>query len=59
MRQVILGSPGFASQPWFARGLVQGTPQEVVPGGLGGIQLALTKVKEGKPSAIKLCFQDY
>ena len=37
---------------WFS-----GHPQEVVPGGLGGVQQALTNLKEGKASAVKYIFR--
>jgi NADPH:quinone reductase len=52
---------GFAWFRMFGRGLQEGWfkahPQEVVPGGLGGIQQALTNLKEGKASAIKYVFR--
>ena len=37
---------------WFS-----GHPHEVVPGGLAGVQTALTNLKEGKASAIKYVFR--
>ncbi|KAL2114043.1 hypothetical protein VUR80DRAFT_1046 [Thermomyces stellatus] len=37
---------------WF-----RGHPHEVVPGGLGGIQEALTNLKEGRASAVKYVFR--
>jgi NADPH2:quinone reductase len=52
---------GFAWFRMFGRGLQEGWfkghPQEVVPGGLGGIQQALTDLKEGKASAVKYVFR--
>jgi len=52
---------GFAWFRMFGRGLQEGWfkahPQEVVPGGLGGIQQALTNLKEGKASAVKYVFR--
>ncbi|KAF1825221.1 GroES-like protein [Dissoconium aciculare CBS 342.82] len=45
----------------ITRGLEEGWfkphPHEVIPGGLGGVQEALTKLKEGKASAIKYVFE--
>lgn len=45
----------------FGRGLEQGWfkghPYEVVPGGLNGIEKALTNLKEGKASAVKYVFR--
>lgn len=45
----------------FGRGLQEGWfkahPQEVVPGGLGGIQKALENLKEGRASAVKYVFR--
>lgn len=45
----------------FSRGLQEGWfkahPQQVVPGGLGGIQKALENLKEGKASAVKYVFR--
>jgi NADPH2:quinone reductase len=40
---------------WFcvADSLVSKHPYEVVPGGLGGVQQALTNLKGGKASAVK------
>jgi NADPH:quinone reductase len=52
---------GFVWFRMFGRGLQEGWfkghPQEVVPGGLGGIQQALTNLKEGKASAVKYVFR--
>ncbi|QDS69940.1 hypothetical protein FKW77_001965 [Venturia effusa] len=46
---------------FFARGLregwFKGQPTQTVPGGLGGIQKALTDLKEGRASAIKYVFK--
>jgi len=45
----------------IARGLQEGwfraQPQEVVPGGLGGVQQALENLKAGKASAVKYVFR--
>jgi NADPH:quinone reductase len=52
---------GFVWFRMFGRSLQEGWfrghPQEVVPGGLGGIQQALTNLKEGKASAVKYVFR--
>ena len=52
---------GFAWFRMFGRGLQEGWfkahPQEVVPGGLRGVQQALTNLKEGKASAVKYVFR--
>jgi len=44
----------------ISRGLEEGwftaQPQEVIPGGLGGIESALTKLKDGTASAVKYVF---
>lgn len=46
---------------FFSRGLQEGWfthhPYEVVPGGLGGIQTALTNLKSGKASAVKYVYR--
>ena len=46
---------------YFARGLqkgfFKGHPDEVVPGGLAGIQGALQNLKDGKASAVKYVFR--
>lgn len=46
---------------FFSRGLKEGwfkgQPTETVPGGLGGIQKALTDLKEGRASAVKYVFK--
>ena len=48
---------GFVWFRMFGRGLQEGWfkahPQEVLPGGLEGVQQALTNLKEGKASAVK------
>jgi NADPH2:quinone reductase len=41
----------------LARGWFKGQPYEVVPGGLNGVEGALTKLKEGKASAVKYVFR--
>lgn len=52
---------GFIMFRFFGRGLQQGWfrghPQEVVPGGLGGISSALKNLKDGKASAVKYVFR--
>ena len=52
---------GYALFRLIGRGLQQGWfkghPYEVVPGGLGGLEKALTDLKEGKVSATKLVFR--
>ncbi|TKA82220.1 hypothetical protein B0A49_00405 [Cryomyces minteri] len=52
---------GYAYFRYIARGLAQGwfkpQPQEVVPGGLAGIQTALEDLKAGKASAVKYVFR--
>jgi NADPH:quinone reductase-like Zn-dependent oxidoreductase len=52
---------GFVFSRYFTRGLdegwFRGQPQEVVPGGLGGIQSALEKLKDGTVSAVKYVFR--
>jgi NADPH:quinone reductase len=52
---------GFVWFRMFGRGLqegwLKGHPQEVVPGGLGGVQQALTNLKHGKASAVKYVFR--
>ena len=52
---------GFVFFRYIARGLQEGwfraQRQEVVPGGLGGIQSALEKLKEGKAYAVKYVFR--
>ncbi|KAI0879094.1 GroES-like protein [Hypoxylon argillaceum] len=46
---------------YFARGLQEGwfkpQPQEVVPGGLGGVQHALENLRDGKANAVKYVFR--
>lgn len=48
---------GYVYFRYLAKGLLDGWfkphPHEVVPGGLGGLEKALTNLKEGKASAIK------
>ncbi|KAF4242551.1 hypothetical protein CNMCM8980_000509 [Aspergillus fumigatiaffinis] len=48
---------GFVHFRYIAKGLLDGWfkphPHEVVPGGLGGLQQALTDLKNGKASAVK------
>jgi len=52
---------GYAWFRMFGLGLkegwLKGHPQEVVPGGLGGVQQGLTNLKEGKASAVKYVFR--
>ncbi len=52
---------GYVFSRYFTRGLEEGwfkaQPQEVVPGGLGGIESALNKLKEGRASAVKYIFR--
>lgn len=52
---------GFVYMRYFARGLQEGwfkaQPQEVVPGGLGGIQTALENLKAGRANAVKYVFR--
>jgi NADPH:quinone reductase len=52
---------GFVYSRYFTRGLEEGwfkaQPQEIVPGGLGGIQSALEKLKDGTASAVKYVFR--
>lgn len=52
---------GYVYFRFFTRGLEEGwfkpQPQEVVPGGLGGIQGALEKLKDGTASAVKYVFR--
>lgn len=52
---------GFVYLRYFARGLQDGwfkpQPQEVVPGGLNGIQTALENLKAGKANAVKYVFR--
>ncbi|KAI0865891.1 GroES-like protein [Xylaria cubensis] len=52
---------GYVYFRYFARGLQEGwlrpQPQEVVPGGLGGIQQALENLKHGKANAVKYVFR--
>ncbi|GAW21141.1 hypothetical protein ANO14919_106580 [Xylariales sp. No.14919] len=46
---------------YFARGLLEGwfkpQPQELVPGGLGGVQYALENLRDGKANAVKYVFK--
>lgn len=52
---------GYVYSRYFTRGLEEGWfrghPQEVVPGGLGGLQTALENLRDGKASAIKYVFR--
>ena len=52
---------GFVYSRFFTRGLEEGwfkpQPQEVVPGGLDGIQSALERLKDGTASAVKYVFK--
>lgn len=52
---------GFIYSRYITRGLEEGwfkpQPQEIVPGGLGGIQSALEKLKDGTASAVKYVFK--
>ncbi|RYC59836.1 hypothetical protein CHU98_g6368 [Xylaria longipes] len=52
---------GYVYFRYFARGLQEGwlkpQPQEVVPGGLGGVQVALENLRDGKANAVKYVFQ--
>lgn len=52
---------GYIFFRYFSRALKEGWfkahPTQVVPGGLGGIQQALTDLKDGKASAIKYVFR--
>lgn len=52
---------GYVYFRYLTRGLEEGwfkpQPQEVVPGGLGGVQTALANLKEGNASAVKYVFK--
>ncbi|KAF2173455.1 hypothetical protein M409DRAFT_15737 [Zasmidium cellare ATCC 36951] len=52
---------GFVYSRYITRGLEEGwfkpQPQEIVPGGLGGIESALGKLKDGTASAVKYVFK--
>lgn len=52
---------GFVFFRYIARGLEEGwfkpQPQEVVPGGLAGVEKGLANLKEGKASAVKYVFK--
>jgi hypothetical protein len=52
---------GYVYCRYFTRSLAEGwfkaQPQEVVPGGLGGVQNALQNLKDGKASAVKYVFK--
>lgn len=52
---------GFVCSRYFTRGLEEGwfrgQPQEVIPGGLGGVQKALENLRDGKASAVKYVFR--
>lgn len=52
---------GFVYCRYFTRGLEEGwfrgQPQEIIPGGLGGVQKGLENLKDGKASAVKYVFR--
>lgn len=52
---------GFVHSRFLSKGLEEGwfkpQPQEVVPGGLGGVEQALKKLKDGTASAVKYVFR--
>lgn len=52
---------GYVYCRYITRGLEEGwfkpQPQEVVPGGLGGVQTGLQNLKDGKASAVKYIFK--
>lgn len=52
---------GWVCTRYIAKGLEEGwfraQPQEVVPGGLEGVEKGLTNLKEGKASAVKYIFR--
>ncbi|KAK5117742.1 hypothetical protein LTR85_008717 [Meristemomyces frigidus] len=52
---------GYVYCRYITRGLEEGwfkaQPQEIVPGGLGGVQTALEKLKDGTASAVKYVFR--
>lgn len=52
---------GFVYSRYITRGLEEGwfkpQPQEIVPGGLNGVQGALEKLKDGTVSAVKYVFK--
>ncbi|KAK5168925.1 uncharacterized protein LTR77_006234 [Saxophila tyrrhenica] len=52
---------GFVFCRYFTRGLEEGwfkgQPQEIVPGGLAGVETALGKLKDGTASAVKYVFK--
>lgn len=52
---------GFVFSRYIARGLEEGwfkaQPQEIVPGGLEGVEQGLKNLKEGKASAVKYIFK--
>lgn len=52
---------GYVYMRYFAKGLrdgwFKGQRQEVVPGGLGGVQTALQNLKDGKANAVKYVFR--
>lgn len=52
---------GYVYMRYIAKGLQEGwfkaQPQEVVPGGLGGIQTGLQNLKDGKANAVKYVFR--
>lgn len=52
---------GYVSCRYFTKGLEEGwfrgQPQEVIPGGLGGVQKGLENLRDGKASAVKYVFR--
>jgi len=52
---------GFVYFRYFGRGLAEGwfkaQPQEVVPGGLAGVEVGLTNLREGKGHGVKYVFR--
>ncbi|KAI3338137.1 GroES-like protein [Ustulina deusta] len=52
---------GYIYFRYFARGVFEGwfkpQPQEIVPGGLGGVQQALENLMDGKANAVKYVFR--
>nr|OQO27134.1 hypothetical protein B0A51_07016 [Rachicladosporium sp. CCFEE 5018] len=52
---------GYVWSRYLSKGLEEGwfkaQPQEVVPGGLGGVEQALKNLKDGKASAVKYVFK--
>jgi len=52
---------GYVHSRYISKGLEDGwfkpQPQEIVPGGLGGVESALKNLKDGKASAVKYIFR--